>query len=147
MLEVPSKIAPDGKCATCRVLHGGHAAYILIETVEKPTDNRLASLLHCGRVDADSSETISPSLARRTSHTPLLAPGPEVTLTKVPGPRAEGRDWTFANKTPIPPDKKGHHEGDRGRERMSYRVEPHAVGLRIRSGIGWTKKWPSVGYC
>jgi hypothetical protein len=42
-----------------RVLHRGHAAYILVEPVEKPTDNRSASLFCCRVADADSPETIS----------------------------------------------------------------------------------------
>jgi hypothetical protein len=41
------------------VLRSGHAARILVERVEKPTDNGSASLLCCRVADADSPETIS----------------------------------------------------------------------------------------
>jgi hypothetical protein len=53
--------------------------------------------------------------------TPLQRLGPAATSTEVPGPRAEGKDRTFTTR-PQSPDK-GHHEGDRGHERMSYRVD------------------------
>ena len=56
------------------MLQDGHAVYILVEPVEKATDKRSASLLCCRVADAGSSETISPSLARRTSpHPPPCA--------------------------------------------------------------------------
>jgi hypothetical protein len=127
------------------VLRGGHATYILVESVEKPTDNRLVSLLRCGAMDADSFRNDQPVVAPGAfPHTPPYAPGAAATSTEVPGPRAEGRDRTFATR-PKSPDK-GHHEGDRGRERMSYRVEPYAVRItQSRSGTGWAKKWPSIG--
>jgi hypothetical protein len=59
---------------TGRVLHHGHATNILVKRVEKPTDNRSASLLCWRLADANSLGTISPSLARRTSpHPPPCA--------------------------------------------------------------------------
>ncbi len=51
------------------MLLGGHAACILLERVEKPTDNKPR-----GRfvtvADADSPGAIGPSLARRVPHSP-----------------------------------------------------------------------------
>jgi hypothetical protein len=60
-------------------------------------------------------ERSAPALPPAHFPTPLHAPGAAATSTEVPGPRAEGRDRTFAT-TPQSPDK-GHHEGERGRER------------------------------
>jgi hypothetical protein len=59
-----------------RVLLGGHAAYILVESVEKPTDNRSTSLL-CWRVaDVDSPGTFGPGVAPGAfPHTPPCAWG------------------------------------------------------------------------
>ena len=111
---------------TAVVLRRGHAAYILVESVEKPTDNGSASLLCTRTADADSPET-SPALPPAHFPTPLHAPGAAATSTEVPGPRAEGGDLTFVTR-PQSPDK-GHHEGDRSRERMSCRVEPHAAKI------------------
>jgi hypothetical protein len=87
-----------------QVLRRGHAAYIVVESVEKATDNRSASLLCCRVADADSPETIGLALPRALSPTPLHAPGAAATSTEVPGPRAEGRDRTFVTR-PRSPDK------------------------------------------
>ncbi len=55
------------------MLRSGHAARILVERVEKPTDNGSASLL-CGRAaDADSPETISPRWPGALPQTPPCA--------------------------------------------------------------------------
>jgi hypothetical protein len=53
------------------VLQAGHAAGILAESVEKPTDNGSASLFCCHVADADSPETISPLAP---AHFPLPTP-------------------------------------------------------------------------
>src|SRR5260370_30949470 len=69
-----------------RVLRGGHAACILVEGVEKPTDNGSASLLCCRAADADSPKTISPRWRRRTSPHPSVRLGPRLLRRKYPGP-------------------------------------------------------------
>ena len=57
-----------------RRVQDGPAVHILIEPVEK--DVSIVALLFAWRML--SSETISPSLARRTSPHPLRAPGPRL---------------------------------------------------------------------
>jgi hypothetical protein len=107
-------------------------------SLSRASRNRQTTERHrcsCCRVaDADFSETIGPALPPAHFPTPLHAPGAAATSTAIPGPRAEGRDRTFATR-PQSPDK-GHHEGDRSRERMSCRVKPHAARITHgRSGI------------
>jgi hypothetical protein len=89
------------QCGDRQVLHRGHAAYILVESVEKPTDSGSASLLCWRAVELILLEP-APALPLAHFPTPLHAPGAAATSTEVPGPRAEGRDRTFATKTPIP---------------------------------------------
>ena len=115
-----------GRRPACPVLHHGHAAYILVESVEKPTDNGPASLLCRRTADADSPET-SPALPPAHFPIPLHAPGAAATSTEVPGPRAEGRGRTFVTR-PQSPDK-GHHEGDRRSRADLLPREPHALEI------------------
>src|SRR5258708_38435590 len=99
------------------VLQGGYATCILVESVEKPTDNRSASLLCCRVADADSPETISLALAPAHFPThPLHAPGPAATSTEIPDPvlRA-GPDVETRPQSP----SGGIREGDQGRVRIS----------------------------
>src|SRR5258708_8507150 len=74
------RCTPQPDCGPCRVLRGGHVACILVERVEKPTDNGSASLLCCGAADADF-RAIGPSLALTLFPRPLHAPGPAATST------------------------------------------------------------------
>ncbi len=69
------------------VSQGGHAASILVERVEKPTDNRPAPSL-CYRVaDADSPEAIGPALAPGAfPNTPPRAWGPRLLRRNSPVP-------------------------------------------------------------
>ncbi len=77
-----------GRAIECRrVLQGEHAACILVERVEKPTDNRPARLLCYRAADADSPETIGPLLA--PAHFPTPPPrawGPRLLRRKYPVP-------------------------------------------------------------
>jgi hypothetical protein len=68
-----------------QVLPARHAACILVERVEKPTDNRPARLL-CYRAADDSAEAISPALGPGAFPYTLHAPGPAATSTKSPVP-------------------------------------------------------------
>src|SRR5262249_42585730 len=100
-----------------RVLQGGHASWIVVERVEKPTDNRparsfchptwLMLILQCDR------PVVGPGAF---PHTPP-APGPAATSTNSSGPVLEGGGRTVETGPPSP-DKR-HQEGDRGRVRMS----------------------------
>jgi hypothetical protein len=72
MLEIPSKYRARRQVRHAPVLHRGHAAYILVESVEKPTDNRLVSLLRCGAMDADSFGNDQPVVG--PAHFPTLPP-------------------------------------------------------------------------
>src|SRR5260370_37140073 len=80
--EAPARVSPKlprGGSRTQRqstvplVLQGGHAVYILVERVEKPTYKRAAPPLCCRVADADSLETpgahpATPSHAGASSH-------------------------------------------------------------------------------
>jgi hypothetical protein len=127
------------------VLQGGHAACILVEPVEKPTDNGLASLLCCRVADADSSETISPALApAHFPHTPPCAWGPRLLRRKSPVPLL--RAGPVCRKQDPNPPTKGLYEGDRGHARMSSpRRTARGAITRGRSGIPWAETWPSIG--
>jgi hypothetical protein len=84
------------------VLRRGHAAYILVEAVEKPTDNGSASLLCCRVADVGSPETISPALPPGAfPHNPPRAWGPRLLRRKYPIPVLRARTG-LRNKTPIP---------------------------------------------
>ena len=97
------------------MLQGGHAACILVERVEKPTDNGPARLL-CYRVaDADSPETIGPALAPAHFPTPLHAPGARGYFDGSTRSRAEGGTGR-RNKTPIP--QGASKRGPRSRARI-----------------------------
>src|SRR5215470_8855640 len=52
--EFPTCATPVSLQSHSRVLHGGHAVYILVERVAKPTDNRSAGSLCNGVTDAPS---------------------------------------------------------------------------------------------
>src|SRR5216684_9376307 len=124
-----------------RVLPGRHAACILVERVEKPTDNRPARLLSYRAAD-DSPEAISPRWPRRISQHPPRAwargyfdglTGPVLRA----GPDVETRPHSPSG---------GYAKGNRGRVRMS---SPRTAARRRithgRSGIPWAEKWPSIG--
>jgi hypothetical protein len=111
------------------VLQGGHAACILVEPVEKPTDNGSASLLCCRVADADSSETISPALAPAHFPTPLRAPGARGCFDVNPGPVAEG--GTGRRKQDHNPRLRGSTKGTEVARGCPHRVEPHAERLRV----------------
>jgi hypothetical protein len=69
-----------------RVLRRGHGVYILIESVEKPTDNSVASLFCCRVADADSSKRSARRCPRRISPHPSSAWGPRLLRRKYPVP-------------------------------------------------------------
>src|SRR6266849_9630287 len=127
---------------TAVVLQGGHAACILVERVEKPTDNRPARLFLLPRGRCRFSRSDRPGVGPGAfPHTPpcAWARGYFDGSTRS---RAEGGTGR-RNKTPIPG---GHHEGDRGRVRMSsprrtargsHTARPigHSVGRKV--AINW----------
>ena len=124
-----------------RVLPGRHAACILVERVEKPTDNRPARLLSYRAAD-DSPEAISPRWPRRISQHPPRAwargyfdglTGPVLRA----GPDVETRPHSPSG---------GYAKGNRGRVRMSsprtaarrmHNARPirHSVGRKV--AIHW----------
>ena len=126
------------------MLQSGHAARILVERVEKPTDNGLASLL-CGRAaDADSPETISPRWPRRTSPHPSVRLGPRLLRRKYPVPLLRaGPDAETGPRSP-----RGHRKGNAEVACESRnRVEPHTEDMTNgRSGIPRAGKWPQLEY-
>src|SRR5215475_5029790 len=81
LLEIKTTLS-----AVSRVLHGSHAACILIEHVGKPTDNRPARLFCCRLADPDSPEAIGRRQPRRISQSPSTRLGPAATSTEVTGP-------------------------------------------------------------
>jgi hypothetical protein len=95
--------AHAGEGAEGEVLPGGHAACIVIERVENPTDNRPARLLCCRVADADSlKEAIGPALAPGAFPNTLHAPGARGSFDGSTRSRAEGGTGR-RNQTPIPP--------------------------------------------
>ena len=99
------------------MLQGGHASWIVVERVEKPTDNRLARsfchptwlmlILQCDR------PVVGPGAF---PHTPPRA-WARGYFDELIRSRAEGGGQTVETGPPSP-DKR-HQEGDRGRVRMS----------------------------
>jgi hypothetical protein len=107
------------------VLHRGHSGCILVESVEKPTDNRSASLLCCRLADFPKT---SPALPPAHFPIPPPASGAAATSTEVPVPVLDPNRPT-----------RGTTKGMGG---WCYDVESHAVEItHRRSGFVWTKKW------
>jgi hypothetical protein len=127
------------------VLQGGHAADILVRLVEKPTDNRSASLLCCRVADAESPKMLSPALApAHFPATPSMRLGPRL-LRRTHRSRAEGGTGP-STQNPNPPTQGAYAKGTEVACGCPHRVEPHAEGItRGRSGIPRTEKWPSIG--
>ena len=127
--------------AAVAVLHGGHAAGILVERVENPTDKRPASSLCYGVADPASPEANRPVVGPGAfPHTPPRA-GARGYFDGTHRSRAEGGTGP-RSKTPIPG---GHREGDRGGVRVSLpRRTARETITHGRFGIPWAEKWPLI---
>jgi len=108
------------------VLPGGHAACILVERVEKPTDKRPAQSFYYPKW---LNVILRKRSARRwpPAHFPIPPPrawGPAATSTELTGPVAEG--GTGSSKQDLnPPQGAYTRRGPRSRAEYPNHVEPH----------------------
>ena len=130
-----------------RVLHRGHAAYILVESVEKPTDNRLVSLLRCGAMDADSFGNDQPVVGPAHFPTPpSVRLGPRLVRRKYPVPVL--RAGTGLSRQDLIPDKGGTTKGTEVASGCPTAWNRARHGLRMADqAFRRQKSGPQLEYC